>query len=217
MTATTSPVATQLEDPSGKLLQERKQEASGQFGFTTTAEGDYKACFMVKGVSSATILQVSKFSKLKINIAAKKQSCPLHRHLTTDYSTAQQTRIWVDWKTGVHARDWDALAKKENLNAMAAELNKLEETVKDILQEMAYLRRREEEMRNINGARGCTRVVSACCGFLKGSGRCYCTLHNIKNVPMSDIPQRQQTAGWRGFRWAPCLSASRWRCGSCGF
>lgn len=69
-----------------------------------------------------------------------------------DYATAQHTRIWVDWKTGVHARDWDALAKKENLNAMAAELNKLEETVKDILQEMAYLRRREEEMRNINGA-----------------------------------------------------------------
>lgn len=61
----------------------------------------------------------------------------------------------MDWKTGVHARDWDALAKKENLHAMAAELTKLEETVKDVLQEMAYLRRREEEMRDINGEGGC--------------------------------------------------------------
>lgn len=39
----------QLEDPNGKLLHDRKHEPSGQFGFTTDMEGDYKACFMVKG------------------------------------------------------------------------------------------------------------------------------------------------------------------------
>lgn len=114
--------------------------------------------------------------------------CTTQEH-TTDYTTAQQTRIWVDWKTGVHARDWDALAKKENLNAMAAELNKLEETVKDILQEMAYLRRREEEMRNINGV-----WWSAC-------------LHTTTTKPCQI--QRLPTAVWPGFRSAPCSSVSR--------
>lgn len=72
--------------------------------------------------------------------------------MVKDYVTAQSTRIRLDWKTGVAARDWDAIAKRESLNAMAAELRKLEETVKDILQEMMYLRTREEEMRNVNEA-----------------------------------------------------------------
>lgn len=72
--------------------------------------------------------------------------------MVKDYLTAQHTRIRLDWRTGVAARDWDALAKRDSLNAMAAELAKLEETVRDVLQEMTYLRAREEEMRNINEA-----------------------------------------------------------------
>jgi TPP-dependent pyruvate/acetoin dehydrogenase alpha subunit len=34
---------------------------------------------------------------------------------------------------------------------MATELRKLEDTVKEIHSEMLYLRRREEQMRNLNG------------------------------------------------------------------
>ena len=62
------------------------------------------------------------------------------------------TKIKLDWKTGVAATDWGAIAKKENLDAMATELRKLEETVKEIHDEMLYLRKREEDMRNLNGA-----------------------------------------------------------------
>ena len=68
-----------------------------------------------------------------------------------DAKTAKDTSIKLDWKTGVAATDWEDVAKKENLDLMATELRKLEDTVKEIHSEMMYLRRREEQMRNLNG------------------------------------------------------------------
>jgi p24 family protein delta-1 len=65
--------------------------------------------------------------------------------------TALNTKIRLDWKTGVAATNWGEIAKKENLDAMAVELRKLEDTVKEIHDEMLFLRKREEEMRNLNG------------------------------------------------------------------
>lgn len=59
----------------------------------------------------------------------------------------------LEWKTGVSATNWDEVAKKENLDLMATELRKLEDSVKEVHNEMLYLRRREEQMRNLNGAR----------------------------------------------------------------
>ena len=58
----------------------------------------------------------------------------------------------LEWKTGVSATNWDEVAKKENLDLMATELRKLEDSVKEVHNEMLYLRRREEQMRNLNGA-----------------------------------------------------------------
>mmetsp|Transcript_17554 Transcript_17554/g.48993 ORF Transcript_17554/g.48993 Transcript_17554/m.48993 type:complete len:216 (+) Transcript_17554:140-787(+) len=69
-----------------------------------------------------------------------------------DIVTAQQLKISLDVKTGVAAKDWDSIAKKSNLNAMATELQKLEETVKEIHKEMVAMRQREEEMRNLTEA-----------------------------------------------------------------
>jgi p24 family protein delta-1 len=75
-----------------------------------------------------------------------------------DVKDAANTKIHLDWKTGVAATNWDEIAKKENLDLMATELRKLEQTVKDIHDEMLYLRRREEEMRNLNGAATSTKA-----------------------------------------------------------
>ena len=44
------------------------------------------------------------------------------------------------------------VAKKDNLNAIQTELMKLEQSVHDIHVELQYIRRKEEQMRNINGA-----------------------------------------------------------------
>jgi hypothetical protein len=64
----------------------------------------------------------------------------------------------------VSATNWDDVAKKENLDVMATELRKLEDSVKEIHQEMLYLRRREEQMRNLSGIiyLQSTAVVALC-------------------------------------------------------
>ena len=69
-----------------------------------------------------------------------------------DLTTASQTKIKLDWNTGLGATDWEEVAKKENLDVMATELRKLEQMVKDIHQEMLFLKKTEEQMRNLNGA-----------------------------------------------------------------
>ena len=52
---------------------------------------------------------------------------------------------------GCLRQDWDAIAKKDNLNEMSTELRRLEAMVKEIHDEMLFLRTREEEMRDLNG------------------------------------------------------------------
>lgn len=110
-------IDVKVEDPHGKTIYDKRGESSGQFAFTTTEEGDYKACFTAPS-----------------------------------YYIAQTTKIKLDWKTGVAAKDWNAIAKKENLDAMATELLRLEETVREIYFEMLSLREREHEMREVNEA-----------------------------------------------------------------
>ena len=67
-----------------------------------------------------------------------------------DLATAKATKVRLDWKTGVAATDWDAIAKKDNLNTIAAELKRMEELTKEIHEEMLTMKQREMEMRDMN-------------------------------------------------------------------
>ena len=67
-----------------------------------------------------------------------------------DLQTAKTTKVRLDWKTGVAATDWDAIAKKDNLNAIAAELKRMEELTKEIHEEMLVMKQREMQMRDMN-------------------------------------------------------------------
>lgn len=67
-----------------------------------------------------------------------------------DATTAQNSKIRLDWKTGAAATDWDAVAKKEHLSLMQTEILRLEALIKEIHEEMVTMRTREEEMRNLN-------------------------------------------------------------------
>lgn len=70
---------------------------------------------------------------------------------STDFQTAQRTRVRVEWKTGAAAHDWEQVAKRDNLNNLQTELLTLEQAIHDIHLELQRIRRKEEEMRNING------------------------------------------------------------------
>ncbi|XP_073261840.1 transmembrane emp24 domain-containing protein p24delta9 isoform X2 [Populus alba] len=58
--------------------------------------------------------------------------------------------IEFEWKTGVAAKDWSKIAKKEQVEVMEIELKKLLDTVTSINEEMFHLRVREEEMQELN-------------------------------------------------------------------
>ncbi|PSC71761.1 transmembrane emp24 domain-containing p24delta4-like [Micractinium conductrix] len=88
-----------------------------------------------------------------------------------DYHTAQGTRIRMQWNTGAAAHDWEAVAKKENLNVIQTELRRLESVVHTMHLELQNIRRKEERMRDINEATNNRvawfNVLAAlvCCGF----------------------------------------------------
>ncbi|EFJ44742.1 hypothetical protein VOLCADRAFT_82736 [Volvox carteri f. nagariensis] len=67
-----------------------------------------------------------------------------------DIQTAYQTKLKLDWRTGVAATDWNAIAKKEHLDALTVELRKLEDNIREVYNEMLQLQQREQEMRNIS-------------------------------------------------------------------
>ncbi|KAL4420637.1 hypothetical protein ABPG75_010293 [Micractinium tetrahymenae] len=75
-----------------------------------------------------------------------------------DYHTAQGARISMKWTTGADAHNWEAVAKKDNLNVIQTELRRLEQVVQTIHIELQNIRRKEERMRDINEATN-TRVA----------------------------------------------------------
>ncbi|KAL8132366.1 hypothetical protein AgCh_008019 [Apium graveolens] len=56
----------------------------------------------------------------------------------------------LDWRTGIAAKDWESVAKKEKIEGVELELKKLEGAVEAIHGNLLYLRRRESEMRIVN-------------------------------------------------------------------
>ncbi|CAN0880972.1 Transmembrane emp24 domain-containing protein p24delta3 [Linum grandiflorum] len=56
----------------------------------------------------------------------------------------------LDWKTGIAAKDWETVAKKEKIEGVKVELKKLEGAVEAIHENLLYLKTRESEMRIVN-------------------------------------------------------------------
>ncbi|KAL8520976.1 hypothetical protein ACS0TY_011500 [Phlomoides rotata] len=58
--------------------------------------------------------------------------------------------INIDWKTGIAAKDWDSVARKEKIEGVELELRKLEGAVEAIHDNLLYLKNREAEMRTVS-------------------------------------------------------------------
>lgn len=71
--------------------------------------------------------------------------------VATDYHVAQNTRVRFLWKDGADATDWESVAKRDNLDGINTELLRLEREVQTIHMELQHIRRKEEQMRNVNG------------------------------------------------------------------
>ncbi|GAB2278656.1 hypothetical protein Dimus_013332 [Dionaea muscipula] len=56
----------------------------------------------------------------------------------------------LDWRTGIAAKDWESVAKKEKIEGVELELKKLEGAVEAIHENLLYLKNREAEMRTVS-------------------------------------------------------------------
>ncbi|KAF7803637.1 transmembrane emp24 domain-containing protein p24delta3-like [Senna tora] len=56
----------------------------------------------------------------------------------------------LDWRTGIAAKDWDSVARKEKIEGVELELKKLEGAVEAIHENLIYLKSREAEMRTVS-------------------------------------------------------------------
>ncbi|RVX75404.1 Endoplasmic reticulum vesicle protein 25 [Exophiala mesophila] len=58
--------------------------------------------------------------------------------------------VELDIDIGADARDWSAIQASEKLKPVETELRRIEETVNEIVQELEYLRMREQKLRDTN-------------------------------------------------------------------
>ncbi|GAB4848149.1 hypothetical protein Ancab_002815 [Ancistrocladus abbreviatus] len=56
----------------------------------------------------------------------------------------------LDWRTGIAAKDWESVAKKEKIEGVELELRKLEGAVEAIHENLLFLKTREAEMRTVS-------------------------------------------------------------------
>lgn len=113
---------TKLEvlDSKGHILYNKDEAAKGKFAFTTDEYDVFQVCFETK------ILQDVRGSDQLVK------------------------EVHLNVKHGVEAKDYENIAKVEKLKPLEIELRRLEDLSQDIVTDFAYMKAREEEMRDTN-------------------------------------------------------------------
>ena len=117
------PTHLTVKDTKGHTLYNKEDAGKGKFAFTTEEYDIFEVCFETK-------LQHGQ-----------------QHHLSAQYTTKEVT---VNVKHGVETKDYDALAKANKLKPLEVELSRLEDLSAAIVSDFAYMKRREEEMRDTN-------------------------------------------------------------------
>ncbi|CAL1528426.1 unnamed protein product [Lymnaea stagnalis] len=63
---------------------------------------------------------------------------------------AQEREVYLNLKHGIEAKNYEDIAKAEKLKPLEVELRRLEDLSKSIVDDFAYMRSREEQMRDTN-------------------------------------------------------------------
>jgi len=131
---------TKLEvtDSKGHLLYNKDDAAKGKFAFTTDEYDVFQICFETKVVQH-----------------------------TGGQSDSLIKEVQLSLKHGVEAKDYENLAKVEKLKPLEIELRRLEDLSQDIVTDFAYMKAREEEMRDTNESTNSKvlyfSIFSMCC------------------------------------------------------
>ncbi|CAF3362060.1 unnamed protein product [Rotaria socialis] len=117
------PTHVEVKDTKGHTLFNKEDATKGKFAFTTEEFDIFDICFETKTPHGQ------------------------QQHLSPHHTTKEVT---FTIKHGVETKDYDALAKANKLKPLEVELNRLEDLSTAIVSDFAYMKEREEEMRNTN-------------------------------------------------------------------
>ncbi len=156
--ATDIAVFVDVLDPSGQPAVPRKvADTAGKVAFHSTAGGEYKMCFSTNGTKWGGDLQ--KFVRAPpppppprpassppptLESAARTASPPAPARPPT-HTLRQRVDLKLD--VGESGLDYAEVAKKEHLTELELEIRKLNDKVKDVLNEQSYQKQRELEFR----------------------------------------------------------------------
>ncbi|CAF0862257.1 unnamed protein product [Didymodactylos carnosus] len=113
----------EVKDTKGHILYNKENAIKGKFAFTTEEYDIFEVCFETKMPDSQK------------------------HHLSAEHTTKEVT---LRMKHGIETKDYDALAKANKLKPLEVELSRLEDLSSAIVSDFAYMKLREEEMRNTN-------------------------------------------------------------------
>jgi p24 family protein delta-1 len=118
------PTHLEVKDTKGHTLYNKEDATKGKFAFTTEEYDIFEICFETKVAQG----------QQQHNLAAQ--------HTTKEVS--------IKIKHGIETKDYDALAKANKLKPLEVELSRLEDLSAAIVSDFAYMKQREEEMRDTN-------------------------------------------------------------------
>lgn len=102
--------------------------------FTSLADTAFDVCFM--NTATGRCMQNLLHDVIKTNLFPA--SYTQHRH------------VELDIDIGADARDWSAVQAAEKLRPVDTELRRIEENINEIVNELEYLRTREQKLRDTN-------------------------------------------------------------------
>ncbi|KAJ7314939.1 emp24/gp25L/p24 family/GOLD-domain-containing protein [Mycena albidolilacea] len=100
-----------------------------------------------RDIKGETRLAVTTHADGEVGVCFKNY---LHKDISSEKATKMSRIIDLDVDIGAEAVDYNAIANQESLSGLETEMRKLEGLVKEIVDEMGYLKKREERFADTN-------------------------------------------------------------------
>jgi len=100
-----------------------------------------------KGISGETRLAVTSHAEGEVGVCFRNY---LDHGVPSEQARGKSRIIDLDVDIGADAVDYNAIANQESLSGLETEMRKLEGTVKEIVDELDYLKKREERFQTTN-------------------------------------------------------------------
>ena len=143
-----SPAAAQVLSPNGTVLHDLAPTDKSHLGFQVKSDaGDYRACFSLtplpaEPVEAEPVEVTDPLTGLVSYVKGEPAAGQLEARAAAEAQAGAKTRLRVEWLSGVAAKDWDSVAKKDHLSELSAALTELESELQSVYRQMLDMRSR---------------------------------------------------------------------------